>query len=162
MHPIKAALLVLFAPARFERASLDYALKYEAGLNDNFRDRLERGQVSQNRIVKMAGEARRQARALRRIAGEGFILCLLTITAGYLVGYGLSLTMGAPPKWALYGLQVVGASAILGASTAAGDTVEVRTFDGDSLPEQVHGAFFRGLVALGTFVFVVSVGWDSL
>ena len=162
MHPIKAALLVLFSPSRLVQLALGEAISEEAGLRDRFRDRLERDEVSQQRVDKMAAEARRQVHALRRLAGEGFILFLLTIVAGYAAGYGLSLAVGAPPKWVVYGLQVLGASVILGANITAVDTASVATMDGDTLAERLHGAFFRGLVALGTLVYVVSVGWDSV
>ena len=57
-------------------------------------------------------------------------------------------------------VQGLGAAVILGATLAeAGRKID--TWDGETLPERINAALFRGFYVLGTFLFLVSVAWDA-
>lgn len=160
MNPVKAALWILLAPQRFERKAVRHAIDLERRNSDEFRTRFDSAKLAPETISNFERTARGQVQALRRVARESFVLCVVTIVAGYALGVGLNVILGEPPKWLVNIIQAIGASAILGASISE-DPREIETFDRSTLPEQIHQAFFRGLVALGTFVFVASVAWDT-
>lgn len=160
MNPLKGIWLVVFAPKRFIREAADYAIGYESRTNTQLASTHPDKQLSEDRRLNIEATTRAQTDSIRKALFGGVGITLVTVAVGALAGYWLRSAFGVPPKIAVYFLQGVGASVILGATLGEVDR-RIQTFDRTTLPEQVNAFLFRALYVLGTFLFVMSVAWDA-
>ncbi len=158
MHPLKGFCLLLVAPARFIRASIEQAGAYDLRRAPEVRDALT-GAYPAERRASIEATIRGQVATIRRGIFKGIGITAATIVLGVAVGVSLRAAFD-PVKWVVYALQGAGAAVILGA-TVAEVGKDIETWKRVTLPEQLNAFAFRALYAVGTFLFVMSVAWDA-
>ena len=160
MNPVHATILVVFCPSKFVEAAVlhDVALEFETNtqLCEKFPDR----RLSPDRLQVFRDTALERTRKIRQALFVSILVTIATIAVGWLIGLTLRKAFGPAPSFLLSVLQIMGAGTILGA-TLAEIGRQIESWGGKTLPEKVNLWLFRALYVLGTFVFVLSLGWSS-
>lgn len=159
MHAVDAFLLFV-APERFIHRATSLAISREFQTNDQLRAAFPGGTLPPERASEFESTVRAQVGSIRSSFARSIALTLFAMIVGAAVGFALRHAVGVPSKFLVYGLQGLGAAVILGATLAEAGR-KIATWGGETLPEQINAAMFRGLYVLGTFLFLVSVVWDA-
>lgn len=160
MNPVHATFLVVFCPSKFVEAAVlhDVALEFET--NTQLRDKFPDRRLPPDRLQAFRATALERTRKIRRALFGSILVTIATIVVGWLIGLMLLKVFGPAPTFLISVLQMAGAGTILGA-TLAEIGRQIESWGGKTLPEKVNLWLFRALYVLGTFVFVLSLGWSS-
>lgn len=159
MNPALGIALALFVPRQLEALSLQDAIDQEKRLRPEWATELPGGQLPDRMLATYTDNARRGVALLRKAILMGVWRGLAPVLVGVAAGLTFTTILGAPPKLAVYVLQVLGAAIILaGTTTKAGP--EIETYDRCTLPERLNEQMLPGLSMIGTAVLVLSYVWD--
>ena len=160
MKPVYATFLVVFWPSKFvEKAVLhDVALEFDT--NPQLRDKFPDRRLPPDRLQDFRATASERSQKIRRALFASILVTTAIIVVGWIIGVIFRRVFGPAPTFIISVLQVTGAGTILGA-TLAEIGRDIESWGGKTLAEKVNLWLFRTLYLLGTFVFVVSLGWGS-
>ncbi len=158
MNPVLAVVLVLFAPRRFVEAAVGHDLEIEFEMNTEWLAKYPDRQVPPEKVEEIRLRAIQRTRKLRAAVFTAIGITVGAIICGLVAGRILRYFTGPAPLVATIVLQVIGAGVILGATLAEVGR-EIQSWKQQTLPEKVNRWVFRALYVVGTFVFVVSIGW---
>ncbi|HYD76036.1 hypothetical protein [Ramlibacter sp.] len=154
------ALLLLLAPERYVVRATEHAISAEFQRNRQLREQFPNQNLPVQRRAEIETNVRSQVTVVRTSVLSSIGITLAAIVAGVLGGVALGSVVGAPSRFALYLLQGAGAAILLGATLSeVGRRIE--TWSRESLAEEINAFLFRWLYVTGTFLFVVSVAWDT-
>lgn len=160
MNPVQATLLIVFCPSKFVEAAVLHDVTLEFETNTQLRDQFPDRRLPPERLQGFRATALERTRKIRRALFGSILVTIATIVVGWLVGLMLLKVFGPAPVVLISVLQIAGAGTMLGA-TLAEIGREIESWGGKTLPERVNLWLFRASYTLGTFVFVLSVGWSS-
>jgi hypothetical protein len=159
MHPVVGVALALIAPRRLEAHSLQVAIDHEKELRPEWAAELPQGRLPDGMLATYSETARMQVAAIRRAIFVGVWQGLISVLVGVAAGIAFDALLGAPPKLAVYVLQVIGVTTILAGTTMKAGQ-EIETFDRCTLPEQLNEQLLPGLSMIGTTILILGYVWD--
>jgi small-conductance mechanosensitive channel len=145
---VKAILLFLFAPERFNRAAVEYHKSKKSGHPVQFDE------------AQFAKDNLEQAAAMRRGFIGTFSVVLVALLAALVLGMLAQRYIGPPSGRATMGLQLIGAFMLLGA-TLWRIAPEAESASRAWLAEHLHNWLFKSLYVVGTFLLGLAASWDG-
>ncbi len=138
---IKAILLLVFWPSRFNRFAREYA---------NAQPKKVKWQFPET-----------PTQEVRKKLFSSFVEVLCAVAAGYVTGMVFMNRYGPASDTHIQVLQYLGIAIILWATLAKGGW-NIQTVEGESLPEKVDQWIYRVLYFVGSYFLVVSVSWPKV
>jgi hypothetical protein len=135
---IKAILLLVFWPSRFNRLAREYADAQSKEVNWQFPET--------------------PTHEVRKKLFSSFLEGLFAVGAGYVTGLVFANHYGPASDTCIQVLQYLGVAIILWATLAKGGW-NIQTTKGESLPEKVDQWIYRLLYLVGSYFLVLSVSW---
>ena len=160
VNPITAIFLFLVCPTRFVRRSVEHDVALEFQTNQQLLSTYPNRQLPPDRLKNFEEMAWDRTKKIRSAFFVALSSTAAAIILGLLTGCWIGRVAGKPVPVILSALQITGAGMILVATLALVGW-EIQSFKGQTLSEKVNRWLFRTLYWLGTFVFVVSLGWTD-
>jgi hypothetical protein len=157
-NPFTDILLFLFWPARFVKRAVQHDVELEFETNQQLRAAFPDKTLPPDRLNKFQDNAWNRTRSVRIAFFSALGLTLLAIAVGLIAGYFLKRNFCAPSSRVTSALQISGAAIIL-VATLAKVGWKIQSWNGETLPEKADRWMFRALYVIGTFLFVLSLGW---
>ena len=145
---MKAILLFLFAPRRFNRAAVEYHKAKKITHPVPFDE------------AQFAKDNLEQAAAMRRGFTGTFCVVFVALLAALLLGRFAQHYIGPPSAYVTMVLQLFGVFMLLGA-TFWQISPEVEPASRGWLAEDVHNRLFKLLYVLGTFLLGLAASWNG-
>lgn len=98
-------------------------------------------------------------RVIRQALSTALLLVIVSASSGFAVGWLIGQAFG-PSRVLSFSLQVAAAMILLWATLAVRGW-EIQSYSNATLRERVNQWIYRSLCCVGTFLFVMAVGWDA-
>lgn len=150
-----AAILFLFAPARFNKTAVRYHEQYVEETKKHYGgapipfDRQESVRNNQNQVA-----------LLRASLFRSLVHVFLSLAAAVISAFVAAKAIGAVSPAVSVVLQMLGAFMLLGATLW--QIGEAASACGEWLAEKVHNFLFRFLYGFGTYLLGFAICWDGL
>ena len=161
VNPITLIFLILAFPAKFVRLAVKHDVALELETNQQLLSTYPNRKLPPDRLSDFEKNAWNRTKKIRSAIFGSVWSTGVAVILGLLTGYLIDRVAGKPSVAVLSSLQIVAAGIIL-VATLAFLGWEIQSFKGQTLPEKVNRWLFRTLYWLGTFLFVVSLGWSWL
>jgi hypothetical protein len=155
----KAVLFFLFRKAAFIRLSTEHDTAQGILGAEDLRQAYIEGKYKPN-VEHTAELANERTSELRQAFRDAFLWVLGSTLLSIAAGLALQFSTGICSQWLSSVLQLVGVAIILWA-TIWELGWNVRSMDGNSLPERVHQWVFRLMYVVGSSLFFLAYAWGT-
>lgn len=156
--PAAAIFFLIFSPKRFVKMAFNFSVEQTFEENEHWQRDYPDRVLPQEKIDHIINRETKRTRDMRKALLVSVLTVTISLLSGFLFGKYCYFVFGKLNQELTSALQILGAIIILGA-TLNEIGWKLSSWSGKSFPEIINRYIFKFSYVIGTFLFIIPLGW---